>query len=162
MQTFLPFPDYGTSAAVLDQKRLGKQRVENLQIMTALMTGKGWTNHPATLMWRRYEWALLQYQFAICHEWTDRGHKDTCYEKTKDIYDKNRKWLEELILPYWTGNARFHLSHQSNLMRKDREHYSQFFPGVRDDLEYYWPEPASGYTKLSEATWWEDGVRPAV
>lgn len=36
MQTFVPFPDFARSAAVLDDKRLGKQRVEVLQIVRAL------------------------------------------------------------------------------------------------------------------------------
>ena len=36
MQTFLPYPDFAESAKVLDNKRLGKQRVECLQIMKAL------------------------------------------------------------------------------------------------------------------------------
>ena len=33
MQTFLPYPDFARSAAVLDRQRLGKQRVEVLQIL---------------------------------------------------------------------------------------------------------------------------------
>lgn len=36
MQTFLPFADFSKSAACLDDKRLGKQRVECLQILKAL------------------------------------------------------------------------------------------------------------------------------
>ncbi len=36
MQTFLPYPDFARSAAVLDPARLGKQRVETLQILRAL------------------------------------------------------------------------------------------------------------------------------
>lgn len=32
MQTFLPYPDYAESAAVLDLKRLGKQIIEACQI----------------------------------------------------------------------------------------------------------------------------------
>ena len=32
-----------------------------------------------------------------------------------------------------------HLSHQSNLVRKDREFYAPLFPGVPDDLPYIWP-----------------------
>ena len=39
MQTFLPFADFARSAASLDMKRLGKQRVENLQLIQAL---SGW------------------------------------------------------------------------------------------------------------------------
>ena len=53
MQTFLPFPDYIQSARALDYKRLGKQRVEALQILNTL-TGRseGWSQHPAVKMWR--------------------------------------------------------------------------------------------------------------
>ena len=36
MQTFLPYSNYPASARVLDNKRLGKQRVEVLQILKAL------------------------------------------------------------------------------------------------------------------------------
>ncbi|MDQ1681515.1 MAG: hypothetical protein QOH99_56, partial [Frankiaceae bacterium] len=35
MQTFLPYADFGASARVLDDRRLGKQRVETLQILRA-------------------------------------------------------------------------------------------------------------------------------
>jgi len=34
MQTFLPYPDLRDSVACLDNKRLGKQRVEAMQILT--------------------------------------------------------------------------------------------------------------------------------
>lgn len=37
MQTFLPYADFKKSAQVLDGMRLGKQRVETLQIMQALL-----------------------------------------------------------------------------------------------------------------------------
>lgn len=154
MQTFLPYPDYNASARVLDRQRLGKQRMETMQIMSALMTGKGWVSHPATLMWRRYEWALLQYQRAICNEWIERGYKDTCYEKTESLYIRYRNWTEERIWPYWTGDEAFHLSHKSNLMRKDRAYYSQFFPGIPDFMDYVWPEAMADYKKLTPSPWW--------
>ncbi|WP_407659745.1 pyrimidine dimer DNA glycosylase/endonuclease V, partial [Kineococcus indalonis] len=35
MQTFLPYPGFARSAAVLDAPRLGKQRVETLQVLRA-------------------------------------------------------------------------------------------------------------------------------
>ena len=37
MQTFLPYPDFAASAAALDDRRLGKQRVEALQVLRALV-----------------------------------------------------------------------------------------------------------------------------
>ena len=48
---------------------------------------------------------------------------------------------EELELPPWIGDAEFHRSHQSNLVRKDVEFYGPLFPGVPDDLPYVWPGP---------------------
>ena len=44
MQTFLPHKDFSISASMLDNKRLGKQRVEALQIYNVLvgnLTKKG-------------------------------------------------------------------------------------------------------------------------
>lgn len=139
MQTFLPFPDYAASAQALDGPRLGKQRVENLQIMKALLVGGGWSNHPAVKMWRGHEAALLDYQRACCHEWTAiRGHTDTCLSKTIALFEEHgRPGLPEP--PAWFGNPDVHISHQSNLIRKDPERYGPLFPGVPGDLPYCWP-----------------------
>lgn len=40
MQTFLPYPNFNESAQVLDRQRLGKQRVEVLQILQAIKFGE--------------------------------------------------------------------------------------------------------------------------
>lgn len=156
IQTFLPHADFGASARVLDRPRLGKQRVETLQIMTALLTGKGWVNHPATLMWRRYEWALLQYQEAICREWVERGYKDTCLEKTEKLYRVRGKWTEEKMWPHWLGDDAFHIPHRCKLIEKDPWHYLYYFPGTPMGLEYYWPEPLADYKKLRPNPWAPD------
>lgn len=154
MQTFLPYASFGMSARILDRRRLGKQRVETLQIMTALLTGKGWVNHPATLMWRRYEWALLKYQEAICFEWTDRGYEDTCLEKTQTLFARHRHWAQELTMPYWLGDTDFHERHRSQLLQKDPWHYSIFFHNTPLDLEYWWPEPVADYKNIKPNGWW--------
>lgn len=135
MQTFLPYSNFEHSARVLDMKRLGKQRVEVLQIAKALITPEyGWQQHPAVKMWRGHLGALLCYQQAICNEWTGRGYQDTCLDKTTELLR-----YERLTTPPWLGNEKFHLSHQSNLLRKLPEHYSKYFLGVPNDLEYVWP-----------------------
>lgn len=152
MQTFLPYLDlegcdtvydfYLECAGNLDTKRLGRQRVETMQIMKALLTGKGWVHHPATKMWRGYEWSLLSYQAAVCNMWTgDCGFKDTCLPKTIDLYFHHVDYTGDLIYkdPPWLGDKAFHLAHQSNLLRKDPEYYGKRFPGVPDDLPYIWP-----------------------
>ena len=52
MQTFLPYKSFVKSAQCLDNKRLGKQRVEAMQILKSIyIEDYGWKNHPATKMW---------------------------------------------------------------------------------------------------------------
>ncbi|MCW2903762.1 MAG: hypothetical protein JWO67_6027 [Streptosporangiaceae bacterium] len=54
MQTFLPYADFTATAQVLDPRRLGKQRVETLQVLRGLtVTGYGWRHHPAVRSSRR-------------------------------------------------------------------------------------------------------------
>ncbi len=129
-------------------KRLGKQRVENLQLIKAILDPDyGWQNHPCTNQWRNYLGALVEYQEAICNEWTSRGYKDTCLEKT---YDLVGDMAFITVLPPWLGNEAFHRSHQSNLVRKDPEHYGPLFPFVPDSLEYIWPSNDTDLTTASE------------
>ena len=63
MQTFLPTSNFAESAKYLDYRRLGKQRVEVLQLLNSFHKPnyKGWKNHPAREMWRGYENALVMY-----------------------------------------------------------------------------------------------------
>lgn len=131
MQTFLPFPDFQASAQCLDNKRLGKQRVEALQILNVL-SGKrsGWANHPAVKMWRGYEYALREYMDVMIAEWVRRGFKNTMNAGFVS-YGTER--------PPWFGDEAFHRSHRSNLLRKDFVHYSKFFVEPVD-LPYIWPE----------------------
>lgn len=137
MQTFLPYPDFRRSASVLDRSRLGKQRVETYQIMDALVNNRGWIRHPAVHMWRGYEYALLQYQYAIVDEWRKRGYEDTCLQKTYLIWYQIKDGSKEM--PPWLGDKYFHISHQSNLIRKDPDWYEYKFPGIPPDLPYIWP-----------------------
>ena len=57
MQTFLPYQSFKESAKSLDYRRLGKQRVEVLQLLNSIKKlknkepVKGWKNHPARKIW---------------------------------------------------------------------------------------------------------------
>lgn len=137
MQTFLPYPDFKESAKCLDYRRLGKQRVEVLQLLNSFYKPdyKGWKNHPAREMWRSYVNGLVKYGQAICNEWTSRGYKDTCYDKISAYFNDNLN----TDLPFWIGNAEFHLSHKSNLIRKQPSFYILLWPDVPDNLPYIWP-----------------------
>ena len=78
MQTFLPVADFADSARLLDSPRLGKQRVETLQILRAIeLPDYGWANHPAVLMWRGRTPALVAYGLAMARVWQDRGFADS-------------------------------------------------------------------------------------
>lgn len=148
VQTFLPYADFERSARTLDLKRLGKQRVETIQIVRALTRpGYGWANHPAVLMWKGYQEALGRYGFTCCDVWTEQGFGDTC-ESTiatdlRDFGIHHVRTQAELAaaaaLPGWLGDADVHRSHQSALVRKEPEHYRALFPDVPDDLPYHWP-----------------------
>jgi hypothetical protein len=151
VQTFLPHPDFEQSARVLDLKRLGKQRVECIQVIRGLTReGYGWRHHPAVKMWRGHEEALGRYALTCCEVWTELGFADTCAATIRaDLADAGVTELrsqEELAragaLPPWLGDADFHRSHQSSLLRKDPEHYGPRFPDVPDDLPYVWPRPS--------------------
>jgi hypothetical protein len=48
--------------------------------------------------------------------------------------------VHALIWPWWMTDPEFHLSHKSNLVRKDPVYYRPFFPDVPDSLPYLWPQ----------------------
>ena len=139
MQTFLPYPDFLQSAQCLDRQRLGKQRVEAIQIIYALLGVSGsnsWKNHPAVRMWAGHEGILLNYALHICRAWKNRGYKDTVEDKVISIQHLISQ--SAYHFPDWI-NDEFCRSHQSNLVRKNPEYYRKYFPDVPDNLPYIWP-----------------------
>lgn len=149
MQTFLPFADFAASARVLDTRRLGKQRVEALQMLRAITRPDyGWRHHPAVKMWRGFEEALGAYAMAICDEWCRRGHSDTCELKVRielsELGIGAIRSQPELAaagrLPPWLGDERLHRSHRSSLLRKDPGHYGPLLDDADPELGYYWPD----------------------
>lgn len=146
MQTFLPYPDLRLSCRVLDDRRLGKQRVETFQILRALTwPDYAWKNHPAVRMWRGFVPALVEYGLESCREWTRRGHSDS-------VAGSLLGWtggvpVTGAPLPLWFGLADLHRSHRSALLRKDPAWYRPRFAALGDgddpaDLPYVWPPPA--------------------
>ncbi|MBA2625535.1 MAG: MSMEG_6728 family protein [Acidimicrobiia bacterium] len=153
MQTFLPYPDFEASARVLDTKRLGKQRVEVIQVVRALtVPSYAWKSHPAVLMWSGYEEALGTYGLVVSRTWCERGFDDTCAATI--AADLARVGVGELrpqaelaaasALPPWLGDEGLHRSHRSALLRKDPAAYGEVFRDVPDDLPYVWPVRAPG------------------
>jgi Pyrimidine dimer DNA glycosylase len=149
VQTFTPYSDFEESLRALDLKRLGKQRVEVIQIVRALtVPGYAWSSHPAVLMWKGYEEALGRYGLTACEVWMERGFGDSCAATIaadlRGVGIGQIRSYEELAandaLPAWLFDETLQLSHRSSLLRKDLEHYGPLFP--RDtprDLDYVWP-----------------------
>jgi hypothetical protein len=147
MQTFLPYPSFAASARALDTSRLGKQRVETLQILRALeFPDYGWQSHPAVRMWRGRTAALVRYGLDCVAEWTARGHGDSTAAQILEFapsveHCSQQQLAEQGLLPAWLGDQRIHLSHQSQLLAKDPLHYRSIFTGAPEGLDYFWPEP---------------------
>ena len=164
MQTFLPDRDYAVSAAVLDNRRLGKQILECYQLMLAncpnqhgrviKLFNRGCTNktvvnlathadynppyrnHPCALMWRGHDVSLLIYAIAMHREWRRRGFNSyrETLDKMKVLCDRAQR-----SVPLWHTREDVYASHRSNLLRKDLSHYSQFRRSEPSNLEYVWP-----------------------
>ena len=137
MQIFLPYPDFRKSLQTLDNKRLGKQRVETYQIISAItrrpkLEGspyKGWLNHPCTVMWKNYIPALKEYMNCAIDEWISRGFKNTM---------ENESISELIVIPPFIGNELFHSSHRANLLKKEPEFYSKYNWSENPSDPYVW------------------------
>jgi hypothetical protein len=134
MQTFLPYSNFAQSAACLDRQRLGKQRVECKQILSALAVGGAWVKHPAVRMWRGHAAVLIQYYEAIAAEWVKRGYT---HNMKLDTYPG---WLlAQTDRPYWLGLRPFHEAHRQTLLLKNTDHYKKYFPNEAPVYGYVWP-----------------------
>jgi len=153
MQTFLTSTlSFKETAQSLDTKRLGKQRVEVLQILNAnnsynksngdafLLKDIAWRNHPAVRMWRGYEGLLCVYGCMMCKEFLNRGYKDSLLSTFQDGVCKY-----PLIVPYWWSSSEYKerivLSHRANLYKKDPAFYKEW-----KDIPYtpyVWPPSSS-------------------
>ncbi len=146
MQTFLPLKSFVASMEALDYRRLGKQRIEACQILETLLKQpfspknigvplnpnfKGWRNHPAVRMWEGHEEWLKLYTCCCIGEWEYRGYANNIQRPEYNTSTQPP--------PPWLGLEEFHLSHRSNLLRKDFSHYSKFWPDDPRDLPYFWP-----------------------
>jgi hypothetical protein len=110
----LPYADFAATARALDPRRLGKQRVEALQVLRVLtITGYGWRHHPAARMWTGYEEALTRYGLEICRQWSSLGRRDTCAmtllavlraTRSMDAPRDQARLAEAGALPPWLGD----------------------------------------------------------
>jgi hypothetical protein len=149
MQTFLPVADFAESARLLDSPRLGKQRVETLQVLRALeLPDYGWASHPVVDMWRGRTPGLVSYGLAMVTVWRERGFADSTEtligEFAPEVVGVPQPELAAAgLLPSWVGDEELHRSHRSNLIAKDpafyRPRFTELFGPEPDDLPYVWP-----------------------
>ena len=139
MNTFMPYSCFVKSAKCLDRQRLGKQRVEVMQILDAIANGSRWQNHPAVTMWRNHELSLCSYGETICREWRKRGYKDTCAPRISAFRDVFRGAYGT---PWWLGSEIFHAAHRAALLAKAPEWYQQFGWSEPPKIAYFWPKPS--------------------
>ena len=132
MQTFLPFTDPRIVANVLDQKRLGKQRVEGNQIIDLLegRADNNWKFHPATRMWAGYEIALKYYINTMITAWVSRGRENNMERHCA---------IGPMPWPPWMRDPRLVYSHRANLVRKMPDYYGEIWPEADPKTPYWWP-----------------------
>jgi hypothetical protein len=136
MMTFLPYPNYIRSVKILDNKRLGKQRLEAMQLINILenkTAGKGWRSHPTLKMWVGYTNSLKYYCNCCIDEWIKRGFKNTMIRYDVDHQNKD---------PWWLGNEDFHRAMRARLIEKNEEFYLPIFTEIDKGFnngKYFWP-----------------------
>jgi hypothetical protein len=167
MQTFLPYPEFERTAQVLDNKRLGKQRLEALECLYLItdmplytifpnlnkansVTGKRTPipnektrhyNHPCRWQWQGYPGYLALYGEAICLEWIDRGFEDNQLPRFQELINMLGLYRNKGYMerPTWLGDPAYHRSHQASLVSKLPSLYSADFPDVEPDDTLIWP-----------------------
>lgn len=133
VQTFLPEASYEASAAALDTKRLGKQRVEALQIEHVLIgLSTGWANHPAVRMWEGYLPALRMYKRACILEWVKRGF----------VNNMEIPSIQFAPRPWWYKDPLIDI-HQGVLIYKNPSHYQPMWPKQLSGAMNIWPNNQS-------------------
>lgn len=130
--TFIVCGDLVANAKLLDDERLGKQRVEASQILDAISKATGWKNHPASVAWYNFANALKYYANCIIQEWINRGKNNTM-----PVFEI----VGEIVMPWWVTWDRLHQSHRAMLIRKHPSYYHDKFD---IDLDYFnygyiWP-----------------------
>jgi hypothetical protein len=142
VNTFVTSSSVVECAKALDYRRLGKQRVEAYQLWRALMgITKGWTRHPATLMWSGHTCFLALYCNTMIDEWVARGYKNTMQ---KLPHCKNPR------PPWWWGWEPMIMSHKASLNRKMPTYYS-FKVGDYERWGYIWPTKVPKELRHSES-----------
>jgi len=140
---------YGKTARALDDRTLGHQRVEALELLELLLGGEK-PRGPAARMWFGYEYALAVYGMMMCMEWVhNRGCADNLFFKFYNAIQDVKKDEPDFsyIEPPWFRDADVLRSHRSNLVRRQRElkipggerYTAAFGRATPKNMPYLWP-----------------------
>jgi hypothetical protein len=134
MQTFMPYPNFESTARCLDYRRCGKQRLEAKQIIEIISgeaKSNAWKNHPAIGLWKKNLLALKLYYDIIVKEWIRRGYKNTM-----PLY--GIEMSSKINFPEWYGDDDFHGRHRAALLFKNYEFYEKFGWVEEPKIDYRW------------------------
>ncbi len=150
METYLPYPTIRDSLECLSKQDLYTARVSAIEILNVLHEVEDlgenierYEGHPLVRMWRGHEVILAEYGILACEIYTLKFHM------TSQLVDMSTlRWHLESATsgdfsmdnPRWFGDAAFHRSQKSILLRHDPMFYQPVF-GVFADMEYplVWP-----------------------
>jgi len=121
MQVFVPTTSVVDSLSLLDKRRLAKQRVEAKQLIDTILdrpmsngkSRKGWRNHPAAVMFRRYLPCLIFYYNSSLVVHASRGGNNIKLTPEPDD-------MSSLEMPWWWGDEQIHASHRGRLRLKGK------------------------------------------
>lgn len=95
-------------------------------------------------MWTGYLPALVSYGLAMTDAWTAWGRPDTVRPQLLEFAPFVEGVAQsDIEMPPWLGDPALHLSHRSNLLRKDADFYGPMFGEIPDDVPYVWPTAAA-------------------
>jgi len=138
MQIFVPYVQPYKTARCLDNRRLAKQIIEVIQILSAnTKVDVGWKipkyiyNHPTTKLYYDYKGLLylVDYLFFILYEYKKRKNKEHKCQRLFKYFDKwhvlfislDENWIPEHL------TEEFCTKHQQLLLKKDFNYYNKFF-----------------------------------
>lgn len=137
MQTWMPYEDPFQTAAVLDDRRLNKQRSDIVQLLKSLEKPESEDDKPLTRMWRGNElWLIDRYAPAICFEWASRENNDATLEKILAFRPQFAEGTPDP--PEWVGGP-IHDAHKSYLLRLQPSVYKRHWFDLSDELPMIFP-----------------------
>lgn len=147
MDILIPIPDFVESSAVFTEDEL-KYQVRNIsRALNALheVSHLPLLKDPMVKMWKGHEVMLAEYGITLAEEFLSR---EMATEKSQVVADLNNiEWHMgnatagefSMEKPPWFGDLRVHQSHQSELLRINKEHYGQHFH-TPENLPRFYPD----------------------